>query len=329
MKFGWLTLAHSPSPERRRARHLRAARAGDARRGAGLRRRLAHRAQLHGRERLRGPDPVRRRARHAHAAHPHRLRRHPDGAAPSGAARDPAVACSTISRSGRLDVGVGRGTIFNEYEFVGYGLRSDDARERMAEALDVMTRAWTATPLDHKGKYFTLSLPELRPAPVQRPHPPIWHSVASAASFRVCGEKGVPILTVRLPIAQIGRAPWPVRRGPQRKRTRRRGAEAAVAAGRDLALGLCGREPRRRRGRARRRPRPDAPPHEPCAPRPEPARLPGRPGHAQPLDRPEPFRGGGHPLRATLRHADRHARATLPSRLPSCATPASAISSAR
>ena len=105
---------------------------------------------------------------------------------------------------GRLDIGVGRGTIFNEYEFVGYGLRSDDARERMAEALDVMTRAWTSTPLDHKGKYFALKVPELRPAPVQRPHPPIWHSVASAASFRICGEKGVPILTVRLPVAQIG-----------------------------------------------------------------------------------------------------------------------------
>src|SRR5262245_27852384 len=105
---------------------------------------------------------------------------------------------------GRLDIGVGRGSIFNEYEFVGYGLRSDDSRQRMAEALDVMVRAWTATPLDHKGRYFTLRLPELRPVPVQRPHPPIWHSVASAASFRLCGEKGVPILTARLPIAQIG-----------------------------------------------------------------------------------------------------------------------------
>ena len=34
---------------------------------------------------------------------------------------------------GRLDVGVGRGTLYNEYEFVGYGLRSDDSRERSAE----------------------------------------------------------------------------------------------------------------------------------------------------------------------------------------------------
>ena len=106
---------------------------------------------------------------------------------------------------GRLDIGVGRGSIFNEYEFVGYGLRSEGARERMAEALEVMTRAWTAAPLDFKGRYFTLRLPELRPAPVQRPHPPIWHSVASAASFHRCGEKAVPILTVRLPLGEVGR----------------------------------------------------------------------------------------------------------------------------
>src|SRR5215510_12098265 len=33
--------------------------------------------------------------------------------------------------AGRLDLGVGHGTNFNEYEFVGFGLRSDDSRARM------------------------------------------------------------------------------------------------------------------------------------------------------------------------------------------------------
>ena len=72
---------------------------------------------------------------------------------------------------GRLDVGVGHGTNFNEYEFVGFGLRSDDSRERMAETLDVMVRAWTEAPLVHQGKFYQLSLPELRPRPRQRPLP--------------------------------------------------------------------------------------------------------------------------------------------------------------
>src|ERR687891_2099283 len=81
---------------------------------------------------------------------------------------------------GRIDVGVGHGTNYNEYEFVGYGLRSDDSRERMAETLDVMVRAWTEAPLVHQGKFYQLSLPELRPRPRQRPYPPIWRAVSSA-----------------------------------------------------------------------------------------------------------------------------------------------------
>jgi alkanesulfonate monooxygenase SsuD/methylene tetrahydromethanopterin reductase-like flavin-dependent oxidoreductase (luciferase family) len=105
---------------------------------------------------------------------------------------------------GRLDIGVGRGSIFNEYEYVGYGLRSDDARERMAEALEIMTGAWTRAPLTHKGRFFSLNVPELRPVPVQKPHPPIWHSVVSPPSFEACGRAGVPILTVRIPNALVG-----------------------------------------------------------------------------------------------------------------------------
>src|SRR5437588_12799875 len=90
---------------------------------------------------------------------------------------------TTLFRSnlsdGRLDVGVGHGTNYNEYEFVGYGLRSEDSRERMAETLEVMLRAWTEAPLVHHGKFYRLSLPELRPRPRQRPHPPIWRAVSS------------------------------------------------------------------------------------------------------------------------------------------------------
>src|SRR6266850_2314622 len=104
---------------------------------------------------------------------------------------------------GRLDVGVGHGTNFNEYEFVGYGLRSDDSRARMTETLDVMVRAWTEAPLVHHGKFYDLSLPELRPRPRQRPHPPIWRAVSSAGSVRECGRIGAPIMIARIPISRV------------------------------------------------------------------------------------------------------------------------------
>jgi alkanesulfonate monooxygenase SsuD/methylene tetrahydromethanopterin reductase-like flavin-dependent oxidoreductase (luciferase family) len=103
---------------------------------------------------------------------------------------------------GRVDVGVGHGTNYNEYEFMGYGLRSDDSRERMEETLEVMIRAWTEAPLQHRGKYFQLSLPELRPRPLQRPYPPVWRAVSSGSSVRECGKLGAPLLTARLPVAR-------------------------------------------------------------------------------------------------------------------------------
>jgi len=104
---------------------------------------------------------------------------------------------------GRVDVGVGHGTNYNEYEFVGYGLRSDDSRARMEETLDVLIRAWTEAPLVHRGKFYELSLPALRPRPRQRPYPPIWRAVSSAGSVRECGRMGVPILVARIPVARV------------------------------------------------------------------------------------------------------------------------------
>src|SRR4029434_7214333 len=46
----------------------------------------------------------------------------------------------TLSRA-RLEVGIGRGSAYNEYEYVGFGLRSDDRRGRLEEALEGRTRA--------------------------------------------------------------------------------------------------------------------------------------------------------------------------------------------
>jgi len=105
--------------------------------------------------------------------------------------------------NGRIDAGIGKGTVYNEYEFVGHGLRSDDSRERMAEAIEILERAWHETPLVYQGKYFNLRVPELRPRPVQQPGPPLWRSVISPASFTECGRLGIPILTARLPLERI------------------------------------------------------------------------------------------------------------------------------
>jgi alkanesulfonate monooxygenase SsuD/methylene tetrahydromethanopterin reductase-like flavin-dependent oxidoreductase (luciferase family) len=104
---------------------------------------------------------------------------------------------------GRIDVGLGRGTVYNEYEFVGHGLRSDDSRERMNETVDILERAWRGGAVDYDGAHYKINAPQIRPLPYQRPGPPLWRSVISPSSFSECGRLGIPILTARLPVARI------------------------------------------------------------------------------------------------------------------------------
>jgi alkanesulfonate monooxygenase SsuD/methylene tetrahydromethanopterin reductase-like flavin-dependent oxidoreductase (luciferase family) len=104
---------------------------------------------------------------------------------------------------GRIDVGIGKGTVYNEYEFVGHGLRSTDSRERMEEAVDIIERAWREAPLSYDGRFHKVHIPAIRPRPVQQPGPPLWRSVISPGSFKECGRLGVPILTARLPVERI------------------------------------------------------------------------------------------------------------------------------
>ena len=105
---------------------------------------------------------------------------------------------------GRIDVGIGKGTVYNEYEFVGHGMRSDDSRVRMAEAIEVLERAWRETPLIYQGKYFNLRVPELRPQAraTARPADLAQRHLARLRSWNAAGL-GIPILTARLPVERI------------------------------------------------------------------------------------------------------------------------------
>lgn len=104
--------------------------------------------------------------------------------------------------NGRIDVGVGKGTVYNEYEFVGHGLRSDDSRERMEEAVQIIERAWTGEAFDYDGAFHKVKVPAIRPKPIQS-KPPLWRSVISPSSFEQCGKLGLPILTARLAVPKL------------------------------------------------------------------------------------------------------------------------------
>jgi alkanesulfonate monooxygenase SsuD/methylene tetrahydromethanopterin reductase-like flavin-dependent oxidoreductase (luciferase family) len=95
---------------------------------------------------------------------------------------------------GRLIVGTGRGSAYNDFEYLGFGTTMDQGRQRMAEAEDLLVKAWTGENVDHQGKYWQLSFPRLRPPPYQKPHPPLVRACIGEASMIEMASIGRPVL---------------------------------------------------------------------------------------------------------------------------------------
>ena len=95
---------------------------------------------------------------------------------------------------GRLILGLGRGTFFNIYEYQGYGIDADEAQARFEEAEEIIRKAWTSESFEHRGRFWNLRAPSLRPRPYTKPHPEIYRATSSEGSLRECGRQGRPIL---------------------------------------------------------------------------------------------------------------------------------------
>jgi alkanesulfonate monooxygenase SsuD/methylene tetrahydromethanopterin reductase-like flavin-dependent oxidoreductase (luciferase family) len=100
--------------------------------------------------------------------------------------------------NGRLTIGLGRGSAFNQFEYAGFGADTEGQRERLFEAIELMTRAWGGDYSPFEGEHFQVHVHGVRPAPIQRPHPPIVLSSLSDASLLWAAEHGYPILLPRL-----------------------------------------------------------------------------------------------------------------------------------
>jgi alkanesulfonate monooxygenase SsuD/methylene tetrahydromethanopterin reductase-like flavin-dependent oxidoreductase (luciferase family) len=95
---------------------------------------------------------------------------------------------------GRLIVGLGRGTAFNIYDYQGYGIDHTEAQARFEEAERVMFAAWTGRPLNFRGQFFKLRLPELRPGVFTKPHPYVIRAAASEHGMLEIARRGKPFM---------------------------------------------------------------------------------------------------------------------------------------
>ncbi len=95
---------------------------------------------------------------------------------------------------GRLIVGTGRGSAYNEYEYLGFGITLEDGFEMLSEAEELLVKAWTCDNVDHDGRFWKASFPALRPRPYQKPHPPLVRACISEASVVEMAKIGRPVL---------------------------------------------------------------------------------------------------------------------------------------
>lgn len=92
------------------------------------------------------------------------------------------VATLDVLSGGRTVVGVGVGYLRAEFAALGADF---EARGQLAdEALEAMVEAWRSEPMDRTGTGWRARETVVEPAPLQRPHPPIWVGGNSTAAMR-------------------------------------------------------------------------------------------------------------------------------------------------
>jgi alkanesulfonate monooxygenase SsuD/methylene tetrahydromethanopterin reductase-like flavin-dependent oxidoreductase (luciferase family) len=93
---------------------------------------------------------------------------------------------------GRLIFGVGRSGFARTYE--AYGVPYAESRERFAEVLEIVQKAFTQERFSYEGRYHTFHNVHLVPKPLQKPYPEIRVAATSYDTYPVIGGDGYPIL---------------------------------------------------------------------------------------------------------------------------------------
>lgn len=118
------------------------------------------------------------------------------------------AATADLLSGGRLEFGVGRGSIPSQFH--GFGVPVAENRARFDEVLDIIRLAWTRERFSYAGQFYTVENISVVPKPVQQPHPPIRVAVHTAESFAHIGSRGWPMYsgttTTPLPELRAGMA---------------------------------------------------------------------------------------------------------------------------
>jgi len=93
-----------------------------------------------------------------------------------------------VLSDGRLDFGVGRGSIAKH--FYGFGVEGSESRARYEESLAIIKQAWTQESFSYQGQFWNVPELSVSPRPVQQPAPPIYRGTVSPESYEAAAVAG-------------------------------------------------------------------------------------------------------------------------------------------
>ncbi|HKV56049.1 MAG TPA: LLM class flavin-dependent oxidoreductase [Candidatus Binataceae bacterium] len=102
------------------------------------------------------------------------------------------VAVADILTGGRIDFGVGRGTI--ALHFQGFEVDREESRPRFEEILGIIRKAWTNERFAHRSAHYDIPETAVVPKPLQKPHPPIRVAANSPETAEFAGLHNLDVM---------------------------------------------------------------------------------------------------------------------------------------
>jgi alkanesulfonate monooxygenase SsuD/methylene tetrahydromethanopterin reductase-like flavin-dependent oxidoreductase (luciferase family) len=111
-----------------------------------------------------------------------------------------------ILTNGRLDLCLGGRWGSRFARFFGQGdISGAESRERVAETIEIIKRAWTQERMQFHGKYWQVDNLPVLPRPVQQPHPPLLVASNSNDTFPYAASRGLGVVctTISQPMPRL------------------------------------------------------------------------------------------------------------------------------
>lgn len=111
------------------------------------------------------------------------------------------IATLDVLSGGRVDLGVGRG--YRKEEFDAFCVPMGEAQERFAENFEVLLKSLSCDErFSHHGKRWHFENIVVEPAPIQRPHPPVWMAGGSPQGIAYIASRNYNLLLDQLATMQ-------------------------------------------------------------------------------------------------------------------------------